>query len=88
MWRGSRWGAFVLVVLLAAGPMAWSTGPARAAAQTLRIGYSTWVGYGPLFLARDYHAGPDGHAVIAHAVAAWFRTTRACGSAPTIAAGR
>ncbi len=54
MWRGSRWGAFVLVVLLAAGPMAWSTGPARAAAQTLRIGYSTWVGYGPLFLARDY----------------------------------
>ena len=53
MWRGSRWGALVLVVLLVAGPMAWSTGPARAAAQTLHLGYSTWVGYGPLFLARD-----------------------------------
>jgi len=43
----------VLVALLAAGPMAWSTGPVRAAAQTLHLGYSTWVGYGPLFLARD-----------------------------------
>jgi len=41
-----------------------------------------------LFLARDYHAGPDGHAVIAQTVAAWFRTTRACGSAPAIASGR
>lgn len=53
MWRGGRWGALVLVVLLASGPMTWSTGPARAAAQTLHLGYSTWVGYGPLFLARD-----------------------------------
>ncbi len=54
MWRGSRWGALVLIVLLAAGPIGLSTGQVRAAAQTLRIGYSTWVGYGPLFLARDY----------------------------------
>ena len=54
MWRGSRWGALVLIVVLAAGPMGWSTGQVRAAAQTLHLGYSTWVGYGPLFLARDY----------------------------------
>jgi NitT/TauT family transport system substrate-binding protein len=53
MWRGSRWGMLVLVALLAAGPVGLSTGPARAAAQTLHLGYSTWVGYGPLFLARD-----------------------------------
>ncbi len=54
MWRGSRWGALLLIVVLAAGPMALSTGQVRAAAQTLHLGYSTWVGYGPLFLARDY----------------------------------
>ncbi|HLW46822.1 MAG TPA: ABC transporter substrate-binding protein [bacterium] len=53
MWRGSRWGVLVLVALLAAGPAGLSVGPARAAAQTLHLGYSTWVGYGPLFLARD-----------------------------------
>lgn len=53
MWRGGRWGVLVLVALLAAGPVGWSAGTARAAAQTLHIGYSTWVGYGPLFLARD-----------------------------------
>ena len=53
MWRGSRWGVLVLIVLLAAGPAGLSVGPARAAAQTLHLGYSTWVGYGPLFLARD-----------------------------------
>lgn len=53
MWRGSRWGALVVIALLAAGPMAWQMMPAHAAAQTLRLGYSTWVGYGPLFLARD-----------------------------------
>jgi NitT/TauT family transport system substrate-binding protein len=54
MRRTRRWCALVLIALLVAGPMAWHPGPARAAAQTLRIGYSTWVGYGPLFLARDY----------------------------------
>jgi NitT/TauT family transport system substrate-binding protein len=52
MWRGSRWVIFVLV-LLAAAPMGWTVVPTRAASQTLHIGYSTWVGYGPLFLARD-----------------------------------
>jgi len=43
----------VLVALLAAGPVGWKAGPVRAAAETLHLGYSTWVGYGPLFLARD-----------------------------------
>lgn len=55
MSRGGRWAACVVVgILLAVGaPLGWRPAPAGAAAQTLRIGYSTWVGYGPLFLARD-----------------------------------
>jgi NitT/TauT family transport system substrate-binding protein len=53
MWRGSRWGVIVLIALLAVGPAGPWVGPARAAAETLHLGYSTWVGYGPLFLARD-----------------------------------
>jgi NitT/TauT family transport system substrate-binding protein len=55
MWRGGKWAAIVLVGILlsAGGPPGWRPAPAGAAAQTLRIGYSTWVGYGPLFLAQD-----------------------------------
>jgi len=53
MTPGSRLGVLVLIVLLVVGPAGLSVGPARAAAQTLHLGYSTWVGYGPLFLARD-----------------------------------
>jgi NitT/TauT family transport system substrate-binding protein len=54
MKRWGRWGALALVLLLiAAMPMGWQAAPVRAAAVTLRLGYSTWVGYGPLFLARD-----------------------------------
>ena len=52
--RGSKWVLLILTAVLVAGPVGRSGGPARAAAQTLHIGYSTWVGYGPLFLARDY----------------------------------
>jgi NitT/TauT family transport system substrate-binding protein len=54
MWRAGRLFVVVFVVLAAAlVPAGVQPGPARAAATTLRIGYSTWVGYGPLFLARD-----------------------------------
>jgi NitT/TauT family transport system substrate-binding protein len=55
MWRGGKWAAIVLVGILlsAGGPRGGRPAPAGAAAQTLRIGYSTWVGYGPLFLAQD-----------------------------------
>jgi hypothetical protein len=41
-----------------------------------------------LFLERDYHASPDGHAVIARTVGAWFRTTRPCDAAPVADAAR
>ncbi|HLY39445.1 MAG TPA: GDSL-type esterase/lipase family protein [Candidatus Binatia bacterium] len=41
-----------------------------------------------LFLAGDYHAGPDGHAAIAHTIAVWFRTARPCGRAPAEASAR
>jgi len=41
-----------------------------------------------LFLAGDYHAGPEGHAVIARTVAAWFRTTHTCALAPRAEAAR
>ena len=51
---GGRYGIIALVVLLAIVPMGWRAVPAGAAAETLRLGYSTWVGYGPLFLARNY----------------------------------
>ncbi len=55
MWRGGKWGTFVLIVslLIALAPVGWQPRPAGAAAETLVLGYSTWVGYGPLFLARD-----------------------------------
>jgi NitT/TauT family transport system substrate-binding protein len=53
MRRRGKWGACVLIgLLLLAAPIGWRPAPAGAAAPTLRIGYSTWVGYGPLFLAR------------------------------------
>ena len=48
-----RWGAVSLILLLAAGVPLGRPVPAGAAAETLLIGHSTWVGYGPLFLARD-----------------------------------
>ena len=48
-----RWGAVALILLLAAGVPLGRPVPAGAAAQSLLIGHSTWVGYGPLFLARD-----------------------------------
>jgi len=54
MSRWSRWCLLVVTGLLAAtAPLGAPPTPAGAAATTLRIGYSTWVGYGPLFLARD-----------------------------------
>ncbi len=54
MFRGGKCGVFVLIgILIATLPVVWPARPARAAAETLRLGYSTWVGYGPLFLARD-----------------------------------
>jgi NitT/TauT family transport system substrate-binding protein len=43
----------VLVAILVAAVAGWRAGPVGAAAQTLLVGQSTWVGYGPLFLARD-----------------------------------
>jgi NitT/TauT family transport system substrate-binding protein len=43
----------VLVAILIAAVAGWRAGPVGAAAQTLLVGHSTWVGYGPLFLARD-----------------------------------
>jgi NitT/TauT family transport system substrate-binding protein len=52
-----RWGragtAALILLLVMAVPFGWRPAPARAAAQTLLVGHSTWVGYGPLFLARD-----------------------------------
>lgn len=49
-----RWRTAALIVLLiVAVPFGWRPAPAGAAAETLVIGHSTWVGYGPLFLARD-----------------------------------
>ena len=49
-----RYGSIALIILLVAAiPMGWRAAPAGAAAETLLIGHSTWVGYGPLFLARD-----------------------------------
>ena len=54
MCRLRRWGAAaVILLLLTAVPLGWRPVPAGAAAETLLIGHSTWVGYGPLFLARD-----------------------------------
>ena len=54
MRRVWRWVTGCLIVLLiAAVPLGWRAAPAGAAAETLLIGHSTWVGYGPLFLARD-----------------------------------
>ncbi len=54
MWRGGKWVVFVLVgILIVTAPLGWQAKPAGAAAETLHLGYSTWVGYGPLFLARD-----------------------------------
>lgn len=53
-WGGRRRVAVLVGLLLCFVPLGWHTGPAGAAAETLHLGYSTWVGYGPLFLARDY----------------------------------
>ena len=55
MSQGGKLGIRVLIVsvLIALMPVGWQVRPAGAAAETLRLGYSTWVGYGPLFLARD-----------------------------------
>ncbi len=55
MVRGGKWGVAVVLIaiLVATIPLGWQARPARAAAETLHLGYSTWVGYGPLFLARD-----------------------------------
>jgi NitT/TauT family transport system substrate-binding protein len=53
MRRSLKWGTAALILLLIMGvPIAWQPVPARAAMETLRIGHSTWVGYGPLFLAQ------------------------------------
>ena len=54
MCRASKWGTLALVLVLAGGLVFGSRpNPAGAAAETLLIGQSTWVGYGPLFLDRD-----------------------------------
>ncbi len=53
MYRVWRWGAVSLILLLAAGVPLGRPMPAGAAAEQLTIGHSTWVGYGPLYLARD-----------------------------------
>lgn len=55
MYQGGTWGTRVLIIMLliALAPVGWQPQPAGAAAETMRLGYSTWVGYGPLFLARD-----------------------------------
>ena len=48
-------GKFLSALLaLAAGIVIGSlAGPAPAAAETIKIAHSTWVGYGPLYIARD-----------------------------------
>ncbi len=48
-----RWGTIALILVLLAGVQVGRSTPVRAAAETLLVGHSTWVGYGPLFLARD-----------------------------------
>lgn len=48
-----RWGVVALILVLVAAVQVGRAVPARAAAESLLIGHSTWVGYGPLFLARD-----------------------------------
>ena len=55
MYRGGKRGTRLVIVslLIALAPVGWQPRPAGAAAETLVIGHSTWVGYGPLFLARD-----------------------------------
>jgi NitT/TauT family transport system substrate-binding protein len=54
MCRASKWGTLALALVLAGGLVfGWRPNSAGAAAETLLIGQSTWVGYGPLFLARD-----------------------------------
>jgi NitT/TauT family transport system substrate-binding protein len=45
--------ALLASVLIAAAALAGLAAPAAAATAPLKIGYSTWVGYGPLFLARE-----------------------------------
>jgi NitT/TauT family transport system substrate-binding protein len=55
MGRAAGWtGAVLVAVILTLVGVGWRPGPVGAAAETLHLGYSTWVGYGPLFLARDY----------------------------------
>ncbi len=53
MCRLWRWGTVSLILLLVAGVPLGRPAPAGAAAEQLVIGHSTWVGYGPLYLARD-----------------------------------
>lgn len=55
MGRVAGWkGAVLVAVILFLVGGGWRAEPVGAAAETLHLGYSTWVGYGPLFLARDY----------------------------------
>lgn len=55
MGRVAGWkGAVLVAVILFLVGVGWRAEPVGAAAETLHLGYSTWVGYGPLFLARDY----------------------------------
>lgn len=47
------WGAATLILALIAGVQVGRPAYVGAAAETLRIGHSTWVGYGPLWLAQN-----------------------------------
>ena len=46
-----RFGALAAVALTAA--LSFGAPPQPAVAETFKLAYSTWVGYGPLFIARD-----------------------------------
>src|SRR5213596_1799009 len=45
---------FLLLLALSVGAfLFFATGAAPARAETIKIAHSTWVGYGPLYIARD-----------------------------------
>jgi NitT/TauT family transport system substrate-binding protein len=48
-----RWHLGLLAAVLTGATLAGTLTPATAAAESVKIGFNIWVGYGPLYIARD-----------------------------------